>query len=132
MFIVKFYLICIMVGIATCNGLGGSGIKSRWGRDFPHPSRPALGPTQPHTMGTGSFPGVKRLGRGVPIVQGGWVDPRAGADWCKISCPSPGFVNPCRPARSEPLYRLSYPDSPTNNGVINKLMNWGRCERKLL
>jgi len=27
-------------------GLGGSGIESRWRRDFPHPSRPALGPTQ--------------------------------------------------------------------------------------
>jgi hypothetical protein len=35
------------VGIATGNGLDGSGIESRWGRDFPHLSRPALGPTQP-------------------------------------------------------------------------------------
>jgi len=26
---------------------GQSGIKSWWGRDFPHLSRPALGPTQP-------------------------------------------------------------------------------------
>jgi hypothetical protein len=35
------------VGIATRYGLDGSGIESRWGRDFPHPTRPALGPTQP-------------------------------------------------------------------------------------
>ena len=35
------------VGIATRYGLDGLGIVSRWGRDFPHPSRPALGPTQP-------------------------------------------------------------------------------------
>ena len=48
------------VGIATHYGLDGPGIESRWGRDFPHPSRPALGPT----MGTGSFPGVKRPGCG--------------------------------------------------------------------
>jgi hypothetical protein len=33
-------------GIATRYGLDGPGIESRWGRDFPHPSRPALGPTQ--------------------------------------------------------------------------------------
>ena len=35
------------VGIATRYGLGGPGIESRWRRDFPHPSRPALRPTQP-------------------------------------------------------------------------------------
>jgi hypothetical protein len=33
--------------IATGYGLGGPGIEFRWGRDFPHLSRPALGPTQP-------------------------------------------------------------------------------------
>ena len=35
------------VGIVTRYGLGGPGIESWWGRDFPHLSRPALGPTQP-------------------------------------------------------------------------------------
>ena len=35
------------VGIATGYGLEGSGIESRWVRDFPHLSRPALEPTQP-------------------------------------------------------------------------------------
>ena len=35
------------VGIATGYGLDGPGIESRWGRDFPHLSRPALEPTQP-------------------------------------------------------------------------------------
>ena len=35
------------VGIATDCGLNGAGIESRWGRDFPHLSRPALRPTQP-------------------------------------------------------------------------------------
>ena len=35
------------VGIATDYGLDGPGIESRWVPDFPHLSRPALGPTQP-------------------------------------------------------------------------------------
>jgi hypothetical protein len=35
------------VGIATDYGVDGPGIESRWERDFPHLSRPALGPTQP-------------------------------------------------------------------------------------
>ena len=36
-----------VVGIATGYGLDGPGIESRWGRDFPHLSRPDLRPTQP-------------------------------------------------------------------------------------
>jgi hypothetical protein len=49
-----------------CYRLDGPGIESRWGRDFPHQSRPALGPTQPPVQWVPvSFPGVKRPGRGV-------------------------------------------------------------------
>jgi hypothetical protein len=52
------------VGIATRYGLDGSGIQSRWGRDFPHLSRPALGsPIQWVRV----FPGVKRQGCGVEL-----------------------------------------------------------------
>ena len=40
-----------VVGIATGYGLDSPGIESRWGgRDSPHLSRPALGPTQPHVQ----------------------------------------------------------------------------------
>jgi len=40
-----------------------SGIESRWGRDFAHPSRSALGPTQPPIRwGLGIFPGDKSAG----------------------------------------------------------------------
>jgi len=34
-------------GTATGYGLDGPGIEFRWGRDFPHLSRPALGLTHP-------------------------------------------------------------------------------------
>jgi hypothetical protein len=37
----------LCAGIATGYGLVGQGIEYRRGRDFPHPSIPALGPSQP-------------------------------------------------------------------------------------
>ena len=49
-------------GIATRYGLDAPGIESRWGRDFPHPSRPALGPPSLVYNGYRVFPGGKAAG----------------------------------------------------------------------
>jgi len=78
-----------MAQSATRYGLDGPGIESRWGRDFPHPSSPAL-----------SFPAVKRPGRGVdhPPPSGAEVKGRvelyiywpSGSPW-----PVLGWTLPC-------------------------------------
>ena len=53
-----------IVGIGTGYGLDGPGIESLWRRDFPHLSRPALGPTQPSVNRSRVFPdGKERPGR---------------------------------------------------------------------
>jgi hypothetical protein len=54
------------VGIATRYGLDGPGIESWWGWYFPHPSRPALGPTQ------SPIQWVPRLSRGEAYVAWHW------------------------------------------------------------
>jgi len=62
-YILAYRVVCgpsSVVSIATGYGLDGPGIESRWGRDFPHLLRTALGPTQPPVQwGTGSFLGGK-------------------------------------------------------------------------
>ena len=50
------------VGIATRYGLDGPGIESRWGQRFPAPVQTDPGPHLASCIG--SFPGVKRTGRG--------------------------------------------------------------------
>jgi hypothetical protein len=53
------------VNTATGYGLDSSWIEFRWGRDFLHPSRLALGTAQPPVQWVPGYPGVKRPGRGV-------------------------------------------------------------------
>ena len=67
------------VGIAIRYEMDSAGIESRWRRDFPHPSRPVLGPTQPPIQWVpGLSPGVKRPGRGVyhPLLSRAEVNKR--------------------------------------------------------
>ena len=56
------------VGIATRYVLDGPGIEPRWGARFSASVQtgPEAHPAS-YTMGTGSFPGVKRPGRGVEV-----------------------------------------------------------------
>jgi hypothetical protein len=55
-----------VLGIATCYELDGPGIESRWGERFSAPVQTGPGAYPAScTMGYGSFPGVKRPGRGV-------------------------------------------------------------------
>jgi len=55
------------VSIATAYGLDGPGIESRWGRDFPHLSRPALGATQVPVQWVPGLSGDK-IGWGVALT----------------------------------------------------------------
>jgi hypothetical protein len=50
------------VGIATRFALDGTRIESRWLRDFPHPPRPSLRPTQSPLQWDRVFPGGKTSG----------------------------------------------------------------------
>jgi len=63
------------VGIATRYWLNGPVIECRWGRDFPHPSRPALRPTQSPIQW---LPGISRgqSGRGVTLTTHPHLAPR--------------------------------------------------------
>jgi len=67
--------------------LDGPGIESRWGRDFPQSSRPAIGPTQPRIQWEPGFSrGVKRPGRGFDHPP--HVEPRLKKEWSYTSTPS--------------------------------------------
>jgi hypothetical protein len=70
--------------------LGGPGIEFRWGRDFPIPSKPALGTTRPPINGYWVFlRGVKWPGRGVgqPLT----LAPRLKKEYSYTSSPPLGL-----------------------------------------
>ena len=67
------------VGIATHYGVEGPDIESRWRRDFPHPSIPALGPTQPPIQWVS---GLSRGGGGK--LPGCGVNPHLAPSWSVI------------------------------------------------
>jgi hypothetical protein len=84
------------VGIATRYGLDSPGIESRWGRDFPsHPHQPWSPPSLLHNGYWVSFPGVKRLGRGVdhPPSSSARVKERVELYLCFPSGPSWPFLD---------------------------------------
>jgi hypothetical protein len=63
--IVMCFIFDSSVGIATRYGLGGPGIGSRWGARLSAPVQTGHGAhPASYTMGTGSFTGVKDVGRG--------------------------------------------------------------------
>jgi hypothetical protein len=73
------------VGITIRYGLDGQRIESRWGRSFPQPSRPALGPTQPPLQWAPSlFPEDKatRVWRWPPTTSSAEV--KGGVELCRF------------------------------------------------
>jgi hypothetical protein len=75
------------VGIVTRYGLDGLGIESRWGRDFPYPSRQALGLTQPPAQWVlGLFP-VGKVARAWCRPPNPQLAPRLKKQWSFTSTP---------------------------------------------
>jgi len=65
------YLYCgpgSVAGIATGYWLDGPGIESRWGLDFSHLYRPALGHTQPPVLWVAGLSWGVKSGRGVTLT----------------------------------------------------------------
>jgi hypothetical protein len=80
------------VGIATRYGLDGGGIESWWGSRFSAPVQtgPGAYPAS-YAVGTGSFPGVKRPGRGVDHSPPSSVEVKEKVELYLYSTPGPSW-----------------------------------------
>jgi hypothetical protein len=109
--------------IATGYGLDGPGIESRWGRDFPHLSRPALEPTQPPVVKSGRSVTLNphpllvpwsRKSRVIPLLSLWVIRPVQSLS----ACTSVHFT---LPLQSE--YKKLRSQCRTNNVVLLKIIN---------
>ena len=82
----------ISVGIGICHELDGPGIESRWGARFSAPVQtgPGSHPAS-YTMDTGSFPGVKRPGRGADHPPSSSADVKERVDLYLYSTSGPSW-----------------------------------------
>jgi hypothetical protein len=103
-----------VVGIATCYGLEGPGIESRWGWDFPHLSRPAPRPSQPPLQWV---PGLSRRqgSRGVVLTTHPHLVPRYTKRSRAIPLLSP--KRPWRPIRKGYNLKPSQTKSTCHKGI---------------
>ena len=106
------------VGIATRYGLEGPGIESLLRRDFPHPSRPALGPTQPPAQWVPDLSWGKAAGTWrwppIPFYRWSWRKSRAIRLlplWAFVACYRVNltvtFYTPC-PKKIVPFFLFIY------------------------
>jgi hypothetical protein len=80
------------IGIATRYGLDGPEIESRCERDFPHLSKPALGPSQhPKQWVPGLFPGNKAAGAWRGVDHPPHLAPRLKKEYSYTSTPPLGL-----------------------------------------
>ena len=107
--------IAFSVCITSCYGLDGPGIESRWRFSAPIQTGPGSHPAS-KTMGTGSFPGVKRPGRGVDHPPPSSTEVKGRLKqyiyfflWAFVDCSSVNFtfnVYPFTPCTKQILFTL--------------------------